>query len=178
MMNAEFREWDFLKMEYFLRSKEDFYQYFYDIRNERDEYSRHYGHYYQRPDFVIVYLEDYTENKEQGYNLLLDFFTPFDYLAFLDTFGNEIIKDEHQRSDFYGKLPNSTFFRINGIKMEDELEKDAHYYLDLRRLRESNPNIESGKQEGFPLLCLMTLPQRNIEMTKDLKGDDRIRKVL
>ena len=26
MMNAEFREWDFLKMEYFLRSKEDFYQ--------------------------------------------------------------------------------------------------------------------------------------------------------
>ena len=30
MMNAEFREWDFLKMEYFLRSKEDFYQYFYE----------------------------------------------------------------------------------------------------------------------------------------------------
>lgn len=28
MMNAEFREWDFLIMEYFLQSKEDFYSFF------------------------------------------------------------------------------------------------------------------------------------------------------
>ena len=162
-MNAVFREWDFLKMEYFLRSKEDFYQYFYDIRNERDEYSRHYGHYYPRPDFVIVYLEDYTENKEQGYDLLLDFFTPFDYLVFLDTFGNEIIKDKQEGSDFYSRVPKSTFFRFDGFKMEDEPEKGAHYYLDLGRLRGSNPNVEPGKQEEFPLLCVMTLPQRNQE---------------
>lgn len=163
MMNAEFREWEFLKMEYFIQSKEDFYKYFYDFRNERDEYSRHYGHYYSKPNFVIVYLEDYTENKEQGYDLLLDFFTPFDYLSFLDTFSNEIIKDEQRWEDFYRKVPKSTFFRINGFKMEDEPEKGAHYYLDLRRLWENNPNLEPGKQEEFPLLCVMTLPQRKQE---------------
>lgn len=162
MMNAEFREWDFFKMEYFLQSKEDFYKYFYDLRNERDEFSRHYGHYYPRPDFVIVYLEDYSENEEHGYSLLLDFFTPFDYLSFLDFFGSEIIKDE-DRDGFYNKAPKSTFFRIDGFKMDDEPEKGAHYYLDLRRLSERNPNVEHGKLEDFPLLCVMTLLRRNQE---------------
>lgn len=162
-MNAEFREWDFFKMKYYLEAKEDFYRYFCDLRKERDEYSRRYGPYYPKPDLNIVYLEDFTENKEHGYDLLLDFFTPFDYLSFLDTFSNEIIKDEHKRDEFYSKAPKSTFFRINGFKMEDEPEKGAHYYLDLSRLKESNPNVKPSKQEEFPLLCVMTLPQSNQE---------------
>lgn len=160
-MNAGFREWDFLMMEHFLQSKEDFYRYFNGLRNERDELSRRYGHYYPRPDFIIVYMEDYIGDDEQGYSLLLDFFTPFDYLSFLDTFRNIIIKDEHKWDDFNSIVPKSTFFRINGFKMEDEPEKGAHYYLDLRKLSESNPNVEPGKQAEFPLLCVMTLPQRN-----------------
>ena len=163
MMNAEFREWDFLKMEYFLQSKEDFYSFFYNCYNERDEFSRNYGHFYHSPDFVIVYLEDYTENKEQGYDLLLDFFTPFDYLSFLNTFRSEIIKDEHNWENNYSKVPKSTFFRVDRYKMDDEPEKGAHYYLDMRKLRENNPNVELGKQEEFPLLCVMTLPLRNQE---------------
>lgn len=57
MMNAEFREWDFLKMEYFLQSREDFYSFFYNCYNERDEFSRNYGHFslgmstFDAPDF-------------------------------------------------------------------------------------------------------------------------------
>ena len=163
MMNAEFREWDFLKMEDCLQSKEGFYDYFYHLRNNRDEYFRHYGHYNPRPDFVIVYLEDYTDNIDQGYDLLLDFFTPFDYLSFLDTLGTEIIKYEPKRNESYSIVPKSTFFRLNGYMMEDEPEKGAHYYIDLRRIREINPQIEPGKREEFPLLCVMTLPKRNPE---------------
>jgi hypothetical protein len=96
-------------MEYFLQSREDFYSFFYNCYNERDEFSRNYGHFYHSPDFVIVYLEDYSENEEQGYDLLLDFFTPFDYLSFLNTFRSEIIKDEHNWEKNYSKVPKSTF---------------------------------------------------------------------
>ena len=154
MMNAVFREWEFEIMEEYLHSHDTTpISAFYRDRISRCLYDHYCRIIYPRPNFILVYLEDFARQGRGEYRLLLDFFTFSDYTRFNEEFGTDVeIGDENG-------MPQSTFFYIENYYTEDKLDKGAHYYLDIRALQAQRVEIKTGRPEGFPVLYTITLPR-------------------
>ena len=160
MINAVFREWEFEIMEEYLHSHGTTpISAFYRDRISRCLYDHYCRFIYPRPNFILVYLEDFAHQGRGEYRLLLDFFTFSDYTRFNEEFGTDVeIGDENG-------IPQSTFFYIENYYTEDKLDKGAHYYLDIRALQAQRVEIKTGRPEGFPVLYTITLP-RNEELVE------------
>ena len=165
MRNSVFREADFKIMEGYLYSKCDYpIEHYYRAHFDCDWYRRYCRQCNPNDLFIIVYLEDFIELKEQGersYQLLLDFFTLYDYVRFIEVFGGAVEDDRKEEEGINAIVPRSTFFQINNCKHQDGLIRGAHYYLNLRALENRLSRIEPGTKEGFPLLFNITLQSRN-----------------
>lgn len=165
MRNSVFREADFKIMEEFLYSKGDYpIDHFYRTHFDCEWFRKCSCKFYPNDSFIIVYLEDIIELKEQGercYQLLLDFFTLYDYIRFIELFGGAVEADGKEKESVNAIVPRSTFFQIVNCKHQDGLIRGAHYYLNLRELENRLSRIEAGAKEGFPLLFIITLHNRN-----------------
>ena len=165
MRNSVFREVDFKIMENYLYSRFDNpIEQFYRNHSDCDWYRRNHCQYYPDDSFIIVYLEDFKMLNEQGersYQLLIDFFTLYDYIRFLDVFSSEVEVDKKGKEGINAIIPRSTFIQIKNCKHEDGLTRGAHYYLNLRALAERLSKIDFGTEEGFPLLYNITLHRSN-----------------
>ena len=80
MMNAAFREWEFEIMEEYLYRQENspierFYREHFALCLSQQSLCPH-------ANFIIVYLEDFKDNDDGTYQLLMDFFTFSDYQYF------------------------------------------------------------------------------------------------
>lgn len=162
MYTSIFREREFFLMEDFLHQKpRDLRDLL--MRDPRDRYCGDCIFKYDRSqkwNWIIVYLEDFIEESEGVYTLLLDFFTVSDYYRFMEFMDNripessrirnweEILNPESEKNSVF-----STFIKIENYKSSEELVKDAHYYLDLYRLQDLSPKISSGDADDFPLLA-------------------------
>ena len=165
MRNSVFRETDFKIMEEYLYSKGDYpIDHFYRTHFDCEWFRKCSCQFYPNDSFIIVYLEDIIELKEQGersYQLLLDFFAFYDYIRFIEVFGGAVEGDGKEKEGANAIVPRSTFFQIVNCKHQDGLIRGAHYYLNLRVLENRLSRIEPGAKEGFPLLLNITLRNRN-----------------
>lgn len=162
MMNAAFREWEFEIMEEYLYRQENtpidlFYR-------EHLPFCFSQQSLYPHANLIIVYLEDFKDNKDGTYQLLMDFFTLSDYIRFREVFERERPREQ----DIENGTPRSTFFKIHNYRSEEKPIKGAHYYLDFRTLKNLDANVEQGESEGFPLLYSITLPSN--EVTQDSRN--------
>ncbi len=82
-----------------------------------------------RYPYVVVYLSDYQKVGD-GYNLVLDFFTYLDYIAYYQFIGK---RPEAMPLEYQKNLRLSTHFYVRGYKPEDKPIK-GHYRLDLHVL--------------------------------------------
>ncbi|MBO6255653.1 MAG: hypothetical protein J6O49_18730 [Bacteroidaceae bacterium] len=146
MMNATFREWEFEIMEeYLYRQENSPFECFYREHLTHCLFQRS---LYPHANFIIVYLENFKDNKDGSFQLLMDFFTFSDYIRFREVFGRE----GREEQDGENGIPRSTFFKIHNYRSEEKPIKGAHYYLDFRVLKNFAANVEKGETEGFPLL--------------------------
>ena len=91
-----------------------------------------YHHRYARENWIIVYLSDsmLSEGAEGGFDLVLDFYTYFDYLRFSEY--REELDDES--FDFNVENPRlSTFFCLSNYRT-DVKPRRGHYYMNLEVL--------------------------------------------
>ena len=150
------RECEFEIMEECLRSNDSIYLYNKNLMYYK--YIRCHLPYHRNGGLIKVYLEDYVQDSEGGFRLLLDFFSIVDYVQYINFFDERNELDDNDIVAF----SRSTFFQISNYKTDDELEKGAHYRLDLKALRERRVSSEHGKDiDGFPLLYDITLSQEN-----------------
>lgn len=115
--------------------------------------------YTDRHDYIIVLLEDVSYHPENGYKLLLDFYTFSDYASFLRVYGEDGNLRLLNEGGNYVELPRTTFFCIENYRTNDKLEKGKHYYLGLRELRERQERYETNNSELFPTLFSIKLKQ-------------------
>ena len=104
MMNAAFREWEFEIMEEYLYRQENF-----PIERFYREHLTHclsQQSLYPHANFIIVYLENFIDNNDGSFQLLMDFFTFSDYIRFREEFGREGSEEQ----DGENGILRSTFF--------------------------------------------------------------------
>lgn len=101
-----------------------------------------------RHPYIIVYLSDYQKEGD-GYNLVLDFFTYLDYIAYYQFIGK---RPEAMPLEYQKKTRLSTHFYMKGYKSEDKPIK-GHYRLDLHVLlsnwQEYKPQTERDEEGVF-----------------------------
>lgn len=158
MMNAGFREWEFVVMgNYFYEHRQIPVEQYFPCIDRCKSCDRFRCQYYPHLDCIIVYLEDFKINGNHRYTLLLDFFTLSDYYRFLSYFEYGYSSENKNNDGIDRIVPRSTFFTINNYVTQDEPIKGAHYYLNLMELRELSPNKAMRGLDGFPLLCSFDL---------------------
>lgn len=89
-------------------------------------------HHHRADKWITVYLSDYSEGEKGCYDLVLDFYTLFDYFRYLE-FQGESGEDSYS---FNVETPRlSTFFYVADYRGEEKPHR-GHYYMNLEVLAE------------------------------------------